>query len=342
MNKKFKYLLMVVFFVTPMKILAIEDLQVEDKVIEKLIFEIIGPGHEFKYIKEKPSSQDELAARLTDADIVIGVNYPISGKVISNSKRLKMISVSFTGYDHVDIKAATERGIVVSNVPHYATHSVAELVFGLIICLSRNIIRADKITRTGWTRENLLGTEIYGKTLGIIGFGDIGQQVAKIANGFGMNVLAYDVVPRGDVATKLNVTLTDLDNLLKSSDIVTLHVPLLDSTRGLIGERELELMKPGAILINAARGPVVAKEPLCKALSNGKIRAGIDVYDVEPLPLDDPLLKAASVGNAVLTPHIGFFTREALQVRTRIAFENIAAFIKGRPQNVVNPEVLRK
>jgi D-3-phosphoglycerate dehydrogenase len=320
-----------------MKIIAIEDLQVEDEMIEKLVSEIIGPSHEFKYMKEKPVSQDDLARRLTDADIAIGVNFPISRKVIYDSKRLKMISVSFTGYDHVDIKAATERGIVVSNVPHYATHSVAELVFGLIICLLRSIIRADHVTRTGWTRENLLGTEIYGKTLGIIGFGDIGQQVAKIANGFGAKVLAYDVVPRDEVAKKLNVTLTDLDSLLKSSDIVTLHAPLLDSTRGLIGEKELELMKSGAILINLARGPLVAKEPLCKALASGKIRAGIDVYDVEPLPLDDPILK---VGNTVLTPHIGFFTREALQVRTRIAFENIGAFIKGKSQNVVNPEVI--
>ncbi len=324
-----------------MKIVALEDLQVEDEVVRKLASELIGPPHEFTYVKERPISQDDLAARLADADVALGVNYPISRKVIFDSKELKMISISFTGYDHVDIKAATERGVVVSNVPHYATHSVSELVFGMLIALLRNLIKADHVTRTGWTREGLLGTELYGKTIGIVGFGDIGQAVARIANSFGMKVLAYDVAPREEVAKKLNVTLTSLKDLLRLSDIVTLHVPLLDTTRGLIGEREIELMKPGSILINTARGPVVVKEALCKALESGKIRVGIDVYDVEPLPLDDLILKATKIENAVLTPHIGFYTREALQVRTRIAFENIRSFIEGRPRNVVNPEVLR-
>jgi len=319
-----------------MKIVAIEDLQVDDKIVEELVNELL-PSHEFKYYKKRPASQAELAIRLANAEVAIGVNYPISGEAISKAEKLKMISVSFTGYDHVDLEAATKNGVVVSNVPYYATQSVTELVYGLIFALLRNLIKADHIVRTGWTREGLLGEELYGKTLGIIGLGAIGQNVAKVGVAFGAKVLAYDIAPREDIAEKLGIELTDMDTLLKTSDIVTIHVPLTASTRGLIGEREIGLMKDGAILINAARGPIVVKKALCKALSEGKIKAGIDVYDIEPLPLDDPLL---NMKNTVLTPHIGFYTKQALIRRTKIAFQNIKSFIEGKPQNVVNPKVL--
>lgn len=318
-----------------MEIVAIENLQVEDKLIEELVKELI-PTHNFKYHKDRPSSQAELVDRLKDADIAIGVNFPITGEAISKAEKLKMISVSFTGYDHVDLEAATKRKIVVSNVPHYATQAVTELVYGLIFALLRNLIKADEVVRTKWTREGLLGTELYGKTLGIIGFGAIGQSVAKIGVAFGAKVLAYDVVPRDETAKKLGVQLTDMETLLKTSDIVTIHVPLLSSTRGLIGEKEIGLMRNGAILINTARGPIVNKEALYRALSEGKIKAGIDVYDVEPLPPDDPITK---LKNTVLTPHIGFYTKEALLRRTRVAFENVKSYIEGKPKNVVNPEV---
>ena len=191
--------------------------------------------------------------------------------------------------------------------------------------------------RTSWTREGLLGTELCRKTLGVVGFGVIGQEVARIGVAFGAKVLVYDVKVNMDTVKRIGVEVVDLTSLLKQSDIVTIHAPLLDSTKGLIGEWEIGVMKKGAILINAARGPLVAKEPLVQALANGRISAGIDVYDVEPLPLDDPLL---SVGNTVLTPHIGFYTREGLKTRTRIAFENIKSFIEGKSRNVVNPEAL--
>jgi len=310
---------------------------VEDKVVKRLVNELL-PSHEFKYYKERPASQAELTARLSDADVAAGVNFPISGDAISRAEKLRMISVSFTGYDHVDLEAATSRGVVVSNVPYYATQSVTELVYGFIFAVLRNLVKADGVVRTGWTREGLLGEELYGKTLGIIGLGAIGQNVAKVGVAFGARVLAYDTAPRGEIAVQLGIELADMGTLLKESDVITIHVPLLSSTRGLIGEREIGLMKEGAILINASRGPAVVKEPLCKALSKGKIRAGIDVYDVEPLPLDDPILK---VKNTVLTPHIGFYTREALLRRTEIAFQNIKSFIEGKPQNVVNPKVSR-
>jgi len=320
-----------------MRVVAIENLQVEDEVVEKLVNELL-PSQKFKYYKERPSSQAELATRLSDVEVVVGVNFPIGKDAISKGKRLRMISVSFTGYDHVDLEAATSQGVVVSNVPYYATQSVTELVYGFIFAILRNLVRGDNVIRTGWSREGLLGEELCGKTLGIIGLGAIGQNVARVGVAFGAKVLAYDAAPRGDIAKQLGVEITDMETLLKRSDIITIHVPLLSSTRGLVGEREIGLMKSGAILINAARGPAVVKEPLCRALSEGKIRAGIDVYDVEPLPLDDPLLK---VKNTVLTPHIGFYTREALLRRTEFAFQNIKSFIEGNPQNVVNPKVLR-
>lgn len=320
-----------------MKIAAIEHLQISDEAVEELAKKFF-PSHEFSYYKERPASQAELASRLSDVEVAIGVNFPIGREALSEAKKLKMISVSFTGYDHVDLQAATNQGVVVSNVPHYATQSVTELVYGLIFMHLRNLIKADHVVRTGWTREGLLGEDLYGKTLGIIGLGAIGQSVAKVGVAFGARVLAYDVMPRDEIAKQIGIELTDMETLLKMSDIVTIHVPLLSSTRGLIGEREIGLMKDGAILINAARGPIVVKEALCRALAEGKIRAGIDVYDVEPLPLNDPIL---SVKNTVLTPHIGFYTKEALIRRNQIAFENVKSFIEGKPQNVVNPEVLK-
>lgn len=320
-----------------MQIVAIENLQMEEKAVKKIFSEIIAPPHELIYFKEKPASQEEVARRLVEAEVAVGVNFPIEAEAMSRASKLKMISVSFTGYDHVDLEAATNQGIVVTNVPTYATYSVVELVYGFIFSTLRNIVRADHVVRTGWTRKDLLGTELHGKTLGVIGLGSIGREVARIGTAFGAKVLANDAAPREEIAKQLGIRLTDLESLLKESDIVTVHVPLMDPTRELIGEHEIGLMKEGAILINTARGPIVAKEPLCKALASGKIRAGIDAYDVEPLPSEDPILK---VGNTVLTPHIGFYTREALQRRNRIAFENIKRFIEGKPQNVVNPNVL--
>lgn len=322
-----------------MHIVAVEDLQVEDKIINEIFFKTLGSTHKLTYYKERPTSEEEVIERIKDAEIAVVVNFPIGANVISKANNLKMISVSFTGYDHIDLEEATRKGIIVSNVPHYATQSVTELVYGLIFCILRNLIKADRVVRTGWTKENLLGEELNGKTLGIIGFGAIGQQVAKVGLAFGAKILAYDVAPRDNIAKALSIELVDMEKLLKSSDIITIHVPLTKLTKDLIGKKEIELMKDGAILINAARGPIVNKEALCNALFKGKIKAGIDVYDVEPLPSDDLLLK---VKHTVMTPHIGYYTKQALLRRTETAFLNIKSFIEGKPENVVNPEVLKK
>ncbi len=322
-----------------MKIVAIEDLQLEENEVRRIFSEFLKPDNDLKYFKNKPDSQSELIDRLSDAEIAIGVNFPISREAISESTNLKMISTSFTGYDHVDIDAATERGVVVTNVPEYATYAVTELVFGFIFSILRKLNKADAVVRTGWTREGLLGKELFGKTLGVIGAGNIGQEVARIGNTFGADVLIYDYAQREDIAEKADAELSRLEDLLKNSDIITIHVPLNEETYGFIGKEEIDLMKEGAILINAARGPIVMREPLMEALKTDKISAGLDVYHEEPLSPDDPLTKTE---NTAFTPHIGFYTEEALFRRTKTAFENIESFLEGDPKNVVNPTVLDK
>lgn len=196
------------------------------------------------------------------------------------------------------------------------------------------MLECDKTVRTAWTRDGLLGAELAGKTMGIVGFGRIGKQVARLACAFGMSVLAYCRNPDQNEAERLGVKLVELEELLRNSDIVTLHVPLTEETRGLIGEREFSLMKGAPLLINTARGPVVDKNALITALKNHTIAgACIDVFDVELLPSSDPLIELEGL---ILSPHIGFYTREALERRARVTFENIKAFLKKELINTVN------
>ncbi len=243
-----------------------------------------------------------------------------------------MIAVSFTGYDHVDIEKCREMGIIVSNVPEYSTHSVAELVFGLIITSMRKIIECDKAVRDCRGNEGLMGSELFGKTIGVIGTGKIGSRVCELALAFGMNVLAYSRTEKKELIEK-GVKYVSLDELLKNSDIVTIHLPLTKETEGLIGERELSLLKDGAVIVNAARGKIIDTNALIRELEKGRIVACLDVFDVEPpLPSDHPILRAK---NTILTPHIGYYTREALERRLEVTVDNIKAFLEGKPKNVV-------
>ena len=232
-----------------------------------------------------------------------------------------------------------KRAVIVSNVPGYATSSVAELVFALALDLMRNVRIADSKLREGsfdW-RDNI-GNQLMGKTIGVIGTGSIGTRVIRIAQCFDMNVLSFTGHPSEEKARKLGVRFVDLDTLLAESDIITLHVPLNSSTEKMIGEKELAKMKKSSILINTARGKVVDETALITALQEKQIRgAGLDVFETEPLPADHPLTE---LENVVLTPHIGFVTQEALEKAISVCVANIEKYIDGEPQNVVNPDAI--
>jgi D-3-phosphoglycerate dehydrogenase len=252
-----------------------------------------------------------------------------------------MISVWQTGYDHIDIEAANEAGVIVSNVPSYAFDAVAELVFAFAISLLRKIHVADRKIREGkFDWKDYVGNQLMGKTIGVLGTGNIGIRVIQIAHGFNMNILSVTRHSNPSKETRLGIKFVDMDTLLKESDIVTLHVPLTPETEKMIGEAELNKMKSSAILINTARGKVVDEDALIKALKERRIRgAGLDVFEREPLPIDSPLME---LENVMLTPHIAFLSEESLEECTYLCVENVEMFTKGETQNVVNPKVLKK
>ena len=286
-----------------------------------------------------PSSIDEFVSRVEGADIVIVGRYGFSEKVFLAAKNLKMISVWQTGYDHINIKAATSKGVIVSNVPDYAYDSVAEMVFALILNLMRKVHLADMGLRNGnFDWRNYIGNQLMGKTIGVVGIGSIGTRVIQIAHGFNMNVIAYSDHPSNNEARKLGVKFVDLDTLFKESDVISLHVPLTSETEHMIGTKEFARMKKSAILINTARGKIVDEDALIIALKNKQIGgAGLDVFEREPLPLNSQLLEFE---NVALTPHVAFLSHESLDECTRVCVQNVEKFIEGKPQNVANPEVI--
>ncbi len=299
-------------------------------IYEEALRRLRDAGFEVVY-REYPS-EDELIDLIRDADAVIVRSKPVvSRRVIEAAGKLKVIARAGVGLDNIDLEAARERGIEVYNAPSAPTESVAELAIGLMIDVLRKISFSDRLMRRGvWAKKKALGRELRGKILGIIGMGRIGQAVARIAHyGFGMRIIYYDVrrCPK-DVEEELRAECVDLETLLKTADIVTLHVPLVPATKHMINEERLRLMKKTAILINTARGGVVDTEALVKALREGWIAgAGLDVYEEEPLPADHPLTK---LDNVVLTPHIGANTVEA-QMRAGLeVVEKIIGFFTGK------------
>ncbi len=282
--------------------------------------------------------EEHLLAEVADVDgIIIRANGKVSRRLIESAPRLKVIARHGVGVENIDLKAATERGITVVNTPEATTESVAEHSLGMMIALAKRIVRADKAARRGeWeVRYTYIGDELWGKTLGVVGFGRIGQRVAELCrHALGMTILYYDVVDYPQAAAALEAQRASLDELLAAADVVSVHVPLLPSTRGLIGERELRQMKPGAYFINTARGPVVNEAALVTALREGWIAgAGLDVFAQEPLPADNPLL---ALDNVVVTPHMASHTQEALR-RMAMVVTDVIAVLEGRePKWVVN------
>ena len=317
-----------------MKIVMIEPINISMMKIEEYRQRFEAEGHQLIAYSKRAEDDQEMIKRVKDADILIIANQPLSAEVINSAENLKMISVAFTGFDHIAMEACRENDILVSNSSGYANQAVAELAFGLTIGLMRNIKDSDEAVRASKTRAGLIGNELAGKNFGIIGFGAIGQKTARIADAFGCKILVDDH-KKHQLGKELGVEYLPIAELLRKSDIVSLHVPLKDSTVDLIDAEKIALMKKSAILINTARGSVVNSEALAKALNKEEIAgAGIDVFEMEPpIPEDHPLLNAK---NTILTPHTAFATEEAFIKRAEIVFANIEAWFKEESQNVVS------
>lgn len=314
-----------------MKISLIDPLVVDDEKIEGHKKRLEDMGHEFEYFKESAQNDDEIIKRLKDSDVAIITNNKFSRNVIENTN-LKLINVAFTGVDHVDLKACDENDIIVENASGYSDDSVAELVIGLIISVMRKF-DLNKKNMFEDENNNLLGQIIKGKKVGVVGTGKIGLRVMELLKAFGAEILAYNRSEK-DKAKDLGAKYVSLEELLKESDIVTIHLPQNEETIGFIGQKELDLMKDKAILINCARGPIVDNDYLSKLLNEDKLRAGVDVFDMEPpIDKDYPLRNAK---NAVLTNHIAFFTQEAMNIRCDIVFDNLYKFLDGEIVNRVN------
>ncbi len=294
---------------------------------------------------DRPVSRAELKAGARDADgLLCLLSDPVRNDVIESSHRLRVISNYGVGVDNIDIPAATARGIAVTNTPGVLTQTTAELACALIFALARRIVESDRFTRAGgfigWGPLLMLGRDIHGKTLGIVGAGRIGHAVGVRAAGLGMKVLYRDTERRSDFERKTKAKRVGLRALLRKSDFVTLHVPLTGETACLIGAKELALMKPSAYLVNTARGPVVDEAALVEALKIGRLAgAGFDVYEHEPR-IHPGLLK---LENVVLLPHIGSATIETRNKMAEMAAMNLIDVLRGRmPESLVNPAVWRR
>lgn len=313
-----------------MKLVITEPLGISEAQAEVLKKEYLPADLEMVYCNTPPKDDAEKAARAQGAELVMLANMPFKENVLKELKDVKLLSVAFTGVDHVGMDYCKEHGIVVSNCSGYANEAVSELAIGLTLALYRRMIASDKAVREGKTRAGLLGIELSGKTFGVIGAGAIGKRTSALAKAFGCEVVFYN---RGKTEIE-GAKFVELDELLAVSDVISLHVPLTAETKGLIGAKEIAKMKKTALLINAARGPVVDSKALADALKEGRIAgAGIDVFEGEPpIASDHPLLNAP---NVILAPHIGFATQEAMEKRAVIAFKNVQAYLAGKPQNVM-------
>lgn len=314
-----------------MKIVLLESLGISDEILSGYAKILESQGHIFKfYLKDtNPKIQIEYAK---DADVIMVANMPLTGEVIRACQQLKFINVAFTGVDHIDLEAAKEKHIAVSNASGYSNEAVAELVIGMIISLLRNIPQVQKQCRNGKTKDGFVGRELAGKTVGIIGTGKIGLRTAQLCYAFGCNILGFNPRPKENPPEYIHYV--SLEELLKESDIVSLHCPLTEETRGLINKKNIQCMKQNAILINAARGAVVDSEALSEALNNKRLGgAGIDVFETEP-PIDQahPLLHTE---NTIVTPHIAFASEESMKLRAKIVFDNLQKWIDGKQENII-------
>jgi len=281
---------------------------------------------------ELPEKEDKGQDELRDAvAIVVGHIVQVNKAFLIETPNLKVVARFGVGYNNVNVDACTKKGIYVTYTPGALSGAVAELTMGLIICLSKGIIEADKYVRNSWAKGLIfpLQTDVENKVLGIIGMGQIGQAVARMAKAFGMDIVYFSRHRKPDVEKRLSAQFMELYKLLSTSDFVSLHIALSDSTRGLVGEKELRTMKNSAYLINTSRGSVVDEVALYKALTEGWIAgAGLDVFYEEPTPLDNPILK---LPNVVLAPHMGSGTIETRRRMAKMNVDDIRMVLQGNP-----------
>ena len=315
-----------------MKISLLEPLGVSEELIRELSAPILERGHEFTYYPSKTTDPEELKRRSAGCEVVMIANNPYPGDVVRSADQLKLLNVAFTGIDHVGLDACKEKGVAVCNAANYSNETVAELVIGMTIHLLRKITEAERAVRSGGTSAGLAGREIAGRTVGIIGTGRIGMITARLFQAFGAKVIAYSRTVKPE-AEALGIEYKSLEEVMRESDIVSLHTPNNASTRGMISRELIDLMKPTAIFINCARGPIIDDQALADALNEGRIAgAGVDVFNVEPpLKDDQPLLHAK---NCLVTPHVAFLSEEAMIRRAHIAFQNTLAYLDGKPENL--------
>ncbi len=286
-------------------------------------------GHDVRTYADRPSSADDLVARVSDAEIVINIRSTskFTADVLDRCPQLRLISIWGTGTDNVDLGAAKARGVCVTNTPGVSAVAVAEHTLALIMAVAKQIVTVDRQVREGkWPRAMV--PQLRGRVLGLVGTGAIGREVAKLGRGIGMRVVAWTFHPGGDIAEWV-----DFDDVFRQADVVSVHVRQSPETSGIIRREQFALMKPGAIFINTARGPIVDEADLIAALRRNRIAgAGLDVFDREPLPPDSPFY---SLANVVLTPHAAGITPETTEAGLALAIENVFAFLAGRPTNVV-------
>jgi len=310
-----------------MKIVVVDHVYLEKEHLERL-----GAVGELKVFDEPPRTAAELKERIKSADIVVVGWSDMTKDVINSAGKLKMISIWATTCHYADLKAAQEKGVVVTHVPGYASESVAEHTFALLLAAARKLPQADRHVRNGeFDWRPFAGVELYGKTLGLIGTGAIGCRVAEIAKVFNMRVVGYDKYPNVKRAQEIGFEYVNLDELVRQSDFISLHVILTPETEGLIGKGEFDAMKKGVVIVNTSQGKVIEEKVLTDALKSGKVSyAGLDVFVKEPPDKNNPLFK---LDNVVLSPHIGFHTVEAKKRCSDICVDNVLKFVEGKPQN---------
>ena len=313
-----------------MKINFLEPLGISNDRLREIVDNTIGTQHEVTYYSDRNEDPAVLVERCQGADCVVLSNMKFGRDIIEKCPEPKMICVAFTGVDLVDIEYCKEKNIRVCNCAGYSTVAVADLVFGFVIDLARNVFPCNEVVRKGGTKQGLVGFELEGKKFGVIGAGAIGQRVLKIAQAFGCETYAYNRSPKEIPG----VQFVTMEELLKTCDIISVHVPQTKETIGLIGEEQFDMMKDTALFINTARGPIVDSEALAKALNEGQIAgAAVDVFEVEPPVAADHVLFGAK--NLIATPHVAFASQQAFEKRAVIVAENIKCWINGNMQNVI-------
>lgn len=314
-----------------MKIVLLESLGISREILDTYSKPLVQAGHVFEHYSRDIDPQVQIE-RVHDADIIMIANMPLSGQVIRACKNLKLIDVAFTGVDHIDLQAAREMGVKVSNAAGYSTQAVAEIALCMMLSLLRNIPQVEERCRQGQTKDGLVGCELRGKTVGIVGAGAIGCRTAELCHAFGCRVLGFKRHVTGSEPDFMEMV--SLDELLSRSDIVSLHCPINNDSCNLINAQTISKMKQGAYLINTARGPVVDSQALADALISGYLAgAGIDVFETEPpLALEHPLLHSR---NTIVTPHVAFASAESMLARADIVFDNITSFLNGSQKNII-------